>query len=140
MTEETNDVNTEQTEAAAPAVAPVQPRKRGAKKDAAPAADANDVLDGEEFIDLTKPEDRRDTKRPPVYIRLTNSENFPPNGQPFGVNGRFFALRPDVWYKVPGFLPLSIKDCVAEKPLKDDNDKFIGTRKVPAWPFETRKV
>ena len=128
---ETSDTQEQVT--AAETVAPVQPRSRKAK---ASAAQAEQV----EFIDYTKPEDRKNKDRPPVLIRLHNSDNFPPNGQPFGVNGRHFALRPDVWYKVPGYLPLMLRDIVKEIPMRDDNNRFIGTRTVPAWPFEQREA
>jgi len=105
------------------------------KSTAASKADAEPAC-----VDLTKPADHEDEDHPPVIMRLHSSDKFPPNGQPFGVNGRFFALKADVWYRVPGFLPLSISDVVEDMPIKDENDRFVGTRAAKRFPYEIFKA
>lgn len=74
-----------------------------------------------------------------AIIKLFQNDDIPPNGQPFGVNGRFFALKADVWYRVPGWLLSTIDNSIHEKPVTDDNNRFVGTRPQPRFPYTVRK-
>lgn len=74
-----------------------------------------------------------------AIIKLFQNDDIPPNGQPFGVNGRFFALKADVWYRVPGWLLSTIDNSIYEKPVTDDNNRFVGTRPQPRFPYTVRK-
>ena len=50
---------------------------------------------------------------------------------------RLIILRGDKWYKVPAWLLSSIDNCITEKPQRDEFDRFIGTRPMKRFPYET---
>lgn len=108
-----------------PTVQPVKPR-RAAKREAAEAPD--------EFVDLTiATDDKADVE----FIRLHASDEIAPGGHPFGVNGRFFPMRAEVWYKVPAWLLSTIDNCIVDRPQKDEFDRLIGVRSMKRFPYET---
>lgn len=106
-----------------PVVKPRKPRPRSA------AAEP----EVPEFVDLLIATDDKDDYE---IIRLHDNDNVPPGGQPFGVNGRIFVLKPNVWARVPGWLLSTIDNCVADVPVKNEDDKFIGTRPMKKYPYE----
>ena len=77
-----------------------------------------------------------DDKDDYAIIRLHASDNIPPGGVPFGVNGRNFIMTSEHWYKVPAWLLSSIDNIIEEKPVKDGADKFVGTRSQKKYPYE----
>lgn len=89
-----------------------------------------------DYIDLLNATDKASDS---VIIKLFQNDDIPPNGQPFGVNGRFFALKADVWYRVPAWLLSTIDNSIYEKPVTDDNNRFVGTRPQPRFPYTARK-
>ena len=89
-----------------------------------------------DYIDLLNATDKASDS---AIIKLFQNDDIPPNGQPFGVNGRFFALKADVWYRVPGWLLSTIDNSIYEKPVTDDNNRFVGTRQQPRFPYTVRK-
>jgi len=106
-------------------VAPVRPRT-SKRKSAAP-------VETPEFQDtLIATDDKEDYE----LIRMYDNEDMPPTGQPFGVNGRFFVLRSNVWYRVPSWLLSSIDNCVVDRPIKDEADRLVGTRAMKRFPYE----
>lgn len=104
-------------------VTPVKPRKR---RNAEP-------LDEPQYIDLLIATDDKDDYE---IIMLNDGEEIPPVGQGFGVNGRFFNLRSNVWYRVPTWLLSTIDNCVLERPIRDTNNRFVGTRPQKRFPYE----
>lgn len=84
------------------------------------------------YIDLTNPKDKEY-----AIISLHDSEDIPPPGQGFGVNGRFFNLRSNTWYKVPAWLLSTINNAIVERPIQDENKRFVGTRPMKRFPYET---
>lgn len=117
MSDETPEVST------AP-ITPVKPRRSKAR-----VAE----VETPEFEDLLIATDDKDDYE---IIRLHSSEDIAPGGHPFGVNGRFFILRGDKWYKVPAWLLSSIDNCITERPQRDEFDRFIGTRPMKRFPYE----
>lgn len=111
------DTNVEQ-----PQVAPRKPRARAVQQ----------VEEPESINRLIATDDKDDY----AIIRLHTSDEIPPGGVPFGVNGRNFIMTGDVWYKVPSWLLSSIDNIITEKPIKDGADKFIGTRPMKKYPYE----
>lgn len=89
-----------------------------------------------DYIDLLNATDKASDS---AIIKLFQNDDIPPNGQPFGVNGRFFALKADVWYRVPAWLLSTIDNSIYEKPVTDDNNRFVGTRPQPRFPYTVRK-
>lgn len=71
-----------------------------------------------------------------VLIRLHDSEDMPPTGQPFGVNGRFFVMGSNRWYRIPEWLLSTIDNCVVSRPIQNDQMQFIGTRNMKRFPYE----
>lgn len=118
MSDDTPEVST------AP-VAPVKPRRASRRVAEVETPEFEDLL-----IATDDPADYE-------LIRLHTSEEIAPGGHPFGVNGRFFILRGDKWYKVPAWLLSSIDNCITEKPQRDEFDRFIGTRPMKRFPYET---
>lgn len=88
------------------------------------------------YVDLLTSKDDTDDSE---IIKLFQNDEIPPNGQPFGVNGRFFALKANVWYRVPGWLLSTIDNSIHEKPVADDNNRFIGTRPQPRFPYTVHR-
>jgi len=88
------------------------------------------------YVDLLTSKDDKDDSE---IIKLFQNDEIPPNGQPFGVNGRFFALKANVWYRVPGWLLSTIDNSIHEKPVTDDNNRFIGTRPQPRFPYTVHR-
>lgn len=112
----------EELELATPAVAPRKPRSRKPVEVETP-----------EYVDTLIATDDKDDYE---IIRLHDNKDVPPGGQPFGVNGRFFVLRPNVWTRVPGWLLSTVDNCVADMPVTDDDGKLIGTRPMKKYPYE----
>lgn len=107
---------------AAPVVQPKSPRRRKQVEVEMP-----------EFVDrLIATDDKEDYE----IIRLHASDELPSSGHPFGVNGRVFIMAAEVWYRVPSWLMSNIDNIVLDKPVKDDTDKFVGTRRVKRFPYE----
>lgn len=106
-----------------------KPRSRSADS-TSPASDKGD------YIDLLNATDKAADS---AIIKLFQNDDIPPNGQPFGVNGRFFALKADVWYRVPAWLLSTIDNSIYEKPVTDENNRFVGTRPQPRFPYTVRK-
>lgn len=106
------------------AVKPRKPRSRRAEAE----------VETPEFIDLLTAVDDKDDFE---IIRLHDNDDIAPGGQPFGVNGRFFVLRPNTWYKVPGWLLSTIDNCIAEKPHTDEHMRLVGFRSMKKYPYET---
>ena len=67
----------------------------------------------------------------------TPAKKSPPAATRSASNGRFFILRGDKWYKVPAWLLSSIDNCITERPQRDEFDRFIGTRPMKRFPYET---
>lgn len=88
------------------------------------------------YVDLLTNKDDKDDSE---IIKLFQNDDVPPNGQPFGVNGRFFALKADVWYRVPGWLLSTIDNSIHEKPVTDENNRFTGTRPQPRFPYTVHR-
>ena len=104
-------------------VAPVKPRKR---RGAEPAEEP-------QYIDLLIATDDKDDYE---IIMLNDSEEIAPVGQGFGVNGRFFNLRSNTWYRVPSWLLATIDNSIVERPIRDGNNRFVGTRPMKRFPYE----
>lgn len=103
-------------------VTPVRPRGRARAEEAVP-----------QYFDMClTAEEKKDTS----IISLHDSEDIPPVGQAFGVNGRFFTLRPNAWYRVPTYLLATIDNAIVDRPIKDNNNRFIGTRPMKRFPYE----
>lgn len=114
---------TDDTLQEAPKVAPVKPRKR---RGAEPAEEP-------QYFDLLI---ATDDKEDYEIIMLNDSEEIPPVGQGFGVNGRFFNLRSNAWYRVPSWLLSTIDNSIVERPIRDGNNRFVGTRPMKRFPYE----
>lgn len=128
MTEH-NTTAVDETENQAKPVKPRAPRAKGTQDNESGAA---------EYIDLlTSADSKKDSDV--AIIKLFRNEGFPPGGQPFGVNGRFFSLRAEVWYRVPRWLLATIDNCIVEQPVVDDNSRFIGTTTQPRFPYTERR-
>lgn len=107
---------------AAPAVQAVKPRRRKQVEVQEP-----------EFVDrLIATDDKEDYE----IIKLNASDKIPSNGHPFGVNGRVFIMAAEVWYRVPSWLLSTIDNIIEEKPVKDDMDRLIGTRRMKRFTYE----
>lgn len=115
---------TPDTTAAAPAVQPRQPRARRGR---APA-------DEPEYIDYLHKDDDVDDAE---IIMLNDNDEIPPSGQYFAVNGRYFILKPNVWYRVPGFLLAVINHAITDRPVQNDQLQLVGVRPQKRFPFET---
>lgn len=107
-------------------VAPVKPRR---------AKRAVEEVVMPEYTDLLIATDSKD-EDDWVLIKLHDSEDVPPTGQPFGVNGRFFVLRSNGWYRVPEWLLSTINNCVVSRPIQNDQLQFVGTREMKRFPYE----
>ena len=118
MSDETPEVST------AP-VAPVKPRRASRRVAEVETPEFEDLL-----IATDDPADYE-------LIRLHTSDEIAPGCHTFGVNGRFFILRGDKWYKVPAWLLSSIDNFITERPQRDEFDLFIGTRPMKRFPYET---
>lgn len=109
-----------------PVVEPVRPRRASRREQVVAEAP-------EEFVDMTIATDAKDDVD---FIRLHASDEIAPGGHPFGVNGRFFPMRAEVWYKVPSWLLSTIDNCIVDRPQKDEFDRLIGTRQMKRFPYE----
>lgn len=129
MTEH-NTTAVEETPSAAPQEPAPKPRKPKAKAQAGGETETPSV----EYVDTLN---ATDSKKPAdvAIIKLFRNADFPPGGQPFGVNGRFFNLQAEVWYRVPRWLLSTIDNCVVDQPVTDDNNRFIGTSQQPRFPY-----
>lgn len=112
----------EELELATPAVAPRKPRSRKPVEVETP-----------QYVDLLNATDDKDDYE---IIRLHDNNDVAPGGQPFGVNGRFFVLRPNAWYRVPGWLLSTIDNCVTERPVQDEYLRLVGHRTAKKYPYE----
>lgn len=106
------------------------------KKAASRRAGGDENAEDIKYVDMLTAKDDKDDAE---IIKLFQNDEIPPNGQPFGVNGRFFALKANVWYRVPGWLLSSIDNSIHEKPVTDDNNRFIGTRPQPRFPYTVHR-
>lgn len=71
-----------------------------------------------------------------VRIYLEDSDAIAPSGQPFGVNGRTYMLKPGVEVDVPPELISVLNDAVMEVPILEPNtDRLIGFRKRLRFPY-----
>jgi hypothetical protein len=104
----------------------VKPRKARARAPRAPQEEP------ESINRLMATDDQDDYE----LIRLHASDAIPPGGQPFGVNGRQFIMAAEHWYKVPAWLPTTIDNIIAEKPIRDEFDRMTGTRPMKVYPYE----
>ena len=116
MSEELNEIEE---------VKPVKPRSRKTR--------TVEVADEPEHISLMTGHDDADDYE---IIQLVDSEEIPPPGQGFGVNGRQFLLRANVWYKVPKWLLSTIDNCIVERPVTDDKGRLAGFRPMKRFPYD----
>ncbi len=108
-----------------PVVEPVKPKRARKQVVLAEAPD--------EFTDLLiKSDDQEDYE----FIRLHASDEIAPGGHPFGVNGRFFPMKAEIWYKVPAWLLSTLDNIIVDRPQKDEFDRFVGTRQMKRFPYE----
>lgn len=114
-----NDTTEQQQE---PVVQPRAPRKRKQVEVEAPP-----------FVDLLIATDDKDDYE---IIKLNASDQIPAGGHPFGVNGRMFIMAAEVWYRVPSWLLPNIDNIIVEKPIKDEADRFVGTRSMKRFTYE----
>jgi hypothetical protein len=105
-----------------------------AVKPKAPAKRARVEREEPEYVDLLLASDDKEDYE---VIQLTDSEEIPPPGQGFGVNGRQFLLRPNVWYRVPSWLLSTIDNCIVERPIRDEYNRLVGFRPMKRFPYET---
>lgn len=105
---------------------PVQPRKPRARRQAVEQEEPKSI---NRMIATDDPNDYE-------LIRFHASDEIPPGGQPFGVNGRQFIMAAEHWYKVPSWLLSSIDNIIADKPVKDQFDRLVSTRSMKLYPYE----
>ena len=106
-----------------PVVAPRKPRSKRAQVD----------VEVPQFVDLLVATDDKDDYE---IIRLHDNDEIIGH-HPFGVNGRFFHLQANVWYKVPGWLLSTIDSCVTSRPVLDEYLRVVGHRQMKRFPYET---
>ena len=71
-----------------------------------------------------------------VRIQLEESDNIPPTGQFFGINGRSYMLKPGIPADVPKELINVLNDAVQDVPEVDPfTQQIIGYRKKLRYPY-----
>lgn len=74
-----------------------------------------------------------------VKIILEENDEIPPGGQFFGINGTGYMVKPGVPVEVPEFIVGVIETAVITKPVLDENNRVVGHREVPRFPFRLVK-
>lgn len=74
-----------------------------------------------------------------VDITLEESDEIPPTGQYFGVNGTGYLLLPGVRASVPEFLLEVLDNATASKPITDQNGQITGYRDVTRFPYKVHR-
>jgi len=71
-----------------------------------------------------------------VRIMLEENDNIPPTGQPFGLNGKTWVLKPGEEAEVPEAIVNILDDAVMSKPVKSQDGKGInGWRNQLRFPY-----
>lgn len=75
----------------------------------------------------------KDAKR--VWIQLEDSDEIPPTGQFFGVNGRSYVLRAGEPAAVPEEVIAVLEDAITAVPVLDQFNNVTGFRDRLRFPF-----
>lgn len=81
------------------------------------------------------PPDRLVVAEKRVKIMLEESENIPPTGQFFGVQGKGYVLRAGEVAEVPMSLVNILNTAIMSVPNKDQGDRVVGYRDRLRFPY-----
>ncbi len=138
--ETTNQLAAAEAEAAAQAAAQAEAEAQAAAA-AAAAPDAKAVAKATKTAARTAAgtSHTSNEKVKRVKIILEENDEIPPGGQFFGINGTGYMVKPGVPVEVPEFIIGIIETAVVTKPVLDENNRVVGHREVPRFPYRLVK-
>jgi hypothetical protein len=88
---------------------------------------------GEPTFEAAAPAKNYDEKH---WIVLDDSDNIPPTGQPIGINGKFWILKPGIPAQVPLNILEVLDHAVTLVPQKNpQTNQIVGWRKRLRYPY-----